>query len=64
MASDLCLPGQPIPIPRGPTPAIGAGTYARDGQIRASVVGVPRYEGSVRPACPHARTTRGSRPRQ
>jgi hypothetical protein len=47
MASDLCLPGQPIPIPRGPAPAIGSGIYSRDGQVRASVVGVPRYEGSV-----------------
>jgi exosome complex component CSL4 len=47
MASDLCLPGQPIPIPRGPVPNVGTGTYAREGQIRASLAGVPRYEGSV-----------------
>jgi hypothetical protein len=47
MASDLSLPGQPIPIPRGPAPVVGSGIYSREGQVRASVVGVPRYEGSV-----------------
>jgi exosome complex component CSL4 len=49
MSSDLCLPGQPIPIPRGPAPNIGLGVYARDGQVRASIIGVPRFEGSVGP---------------
>lgn len=47
MASDLTLPGQPIPLPRGPVPQLGSGIYSRDGQVRASLVGVPRYEGSV-----------------
>ncbi|RDB29382.1 Nuclear distribution protein nudE 1 [Hypsizygus marmoreus] len=47
MSSDLLLPGQPIPLPRGPVPQIGAGTYLRDAQVRASLVGVPRHEGST-----------------
>lgn len=47
MASDLMLPGQPITLPRGPVPQLGGGTYSRDGEVRASLVGVPRYEGSV-----------------
>jgi len=47
MASDLILPGQPIPLPRGPVPQLGSGVYMRDGQPRASLVGVPRYEGPV-----------------
>ncbi|KAJ4486278.1 hypothetical protein J3R30DRAFT_3283674 [Lentinula aciculospora] len=46
MASDLVLPGQPIPLPRGPVPKIGRGIYEKDSQIRASLVGVPRFEGS------------------
>jgi len=41
------LPGQPIPIPRGPTLQLGPGTYSRDGQVRSSIMGVPRFEGSV-----------------
>lgn len=45
--SNLLLPGQPIQIPRGPVPQLGTGTYSRDGQVRASVVGTPFYEGSV-----------------
>lgn len=47
MASDLTLPGQLVPLPRGPIPQLGSGIYSRDGQARASLVGVPRYEGSV-----------------
>jgi exosome complex component CSL4 len=47
MASDLVLPGQPILLPRGPIPQMGSGVYVRDGQTRASLVGTPRYEGSV-----------------
>ena len=47
MASDTLLPGQPIPIPKGPAPQLSTGTYSRDGQIRASLLGVPRYQGSV-----------------
>ncbi|PCH33815.1 hypothetical protein WOLCODRAFT_112570 [Wolfiporia cocos MD-104 SS10] len=46
MSSDLVLPGQPIPLPRGPTPNLGTGIYARDGHVRASLLGAPRYEGS------------------
>lgn len=47
MASDLVLPGQPIPLPRGPAPKLGSGIYARDAEVKASLVGIPRYEGSV-----------------
>jgi exosome complex component CSL4 len=47
MASDLLLPGQPIPLLRGPIPQLGNGTYTRDGQVRATLVGVPYYEGPV-----------------
>ena len=43
----LVLPGQPIPLPRGPMPQLGSGVYVRDGHTRASLVGIPRYEGSV-----------------
>ncbi|EMD42200.1 hypothetical protein CERSUDRAFT_147841 [Gelatoporia subvermispora B] len=47
MSSDLVLPGQPIPIPRGPIPQLGSGVYARDGAVRASLIGTPRFEGPV-----------------
>jgi len=47
MPFNLVLPGQPIPIPRGPRPQLGSGVYFRDGHTRASLVGIPRYEGSV-----------------
>ena len=47
MASELTLPGQPIPLPRGPVLKLGNGIYERDGQVRASLVGVPKYQGSV-----------------
>lgn len=47
MASELTLPGQPVPLPKGPVPKLGNGIYERDGQIRASLVGVPQYQGSV-----------------
>lgn len=46
--SDTVLPGQPIPLPRGPVPQLGRGTYVRDAQVRASLVGAPGYQGSVR----------------
>jgi len=45
MASDLVLPGQPIPLPRGPVPQLGRGIYEKDSLVRASLVGVPRFEG-------------------
>lgn len=44
---DIVLPGQPIPLPRGPIPQCGSGVYTRDAQVRASVVGVPGMYGSV-----------------
>ncbi|KAF5377449.1 hypothetical protein D9615_005300 [Tricholomella constricta] len=47
MASDLVLPGQPIALPRGPVPQLGSGIYVRDNQVRASLVGIPRNEGST-----------------
>ncbi len=44
------LPGQPIVLSaRAPVPQHGTGVYERGGQIRASVIGTPRLEGSVRP---------------
>ncbi|TFK41041.1 hypothetical protein BDQ12DRAFT_678785 [Crucibulum laeve] len=46
--ASLLLPGQPIHIPaRAPAPQLGPGTYSRDAQIRASVLGVPRFQGST-----------------
>jgi hypothetical protein len=43
------LPGQPINFPpKAPHPQIGTGVYERDGQIRASLLGAPRLEGTVR----------------
>jgi len=43
------LPGQPVNLPpRAPVPQIGAGVYERDGQIRATVIGLPQLEGTVR----------------
>ncbi|KAJ3537637.1 hypothetical protein NM688_g6652 [Phlebia brevispora] len=47
MSTDYFLPGQPIPVPKGPAPQTGTGIYARDGQLRASVLGVPQYHGST-----------------
>ena len=48
MDIDLKLPGQPIQIPRGPASQLSNGVYSRDGQVRASLVGVPVYQASVR----------------
>ncbi|KAI0068393.1 hypothetical protein BV25DRAFT_1875898 [Artomyces pyxidatus] len=45
-ASDTLLPGQPVPLPRGPVPQLGGGVYTKDGQTRASIIGVPHHEGS------------------
>ncbi|KAI0094641.1 hypothetical protein BDY19DRAFT_913839 [Irpex rosettiformis] len=47
MSFSTLLPGQPIPVSRGPAPQLGGGTYQRDGQIRASVVGIPQFQGST-----------------
>jgi exosome complex RNA-binding protein Rrp4 len=47
MTDDFKIPGQPISIPRGPAPQLSAGVYSRDGQIRASLVGVPSYQHAV-----------------
>jgi len=41
------LPGQLIPIPRGPVLQLGPGTYSRDDQIRSSIMGVPHFQASV-----------------
>ncbi|KAG6842561.1 hypothetical protein C0991_000087 [Blastosporella zonata] len=41
------LPGQPIPLSRGPVPQLGPGTYYRDDTVRASLVGIPHTEGST-----------------
>jgi len=53
MASEILLPGQPVPLSRGPVSKLGTGLYTKDGQVRASLVGVPRHEGPVgfSPAC-------------
>ncbi|EIM92342.1 uncharacterized protein STEHIDRAFT_71046 [Stereum hirsutum FP-91666 SS1] len=47
MASDCLLPGQPVPLPKGPAPLLGSGIYSKDGLARASVVGVPHYDAST-----------------
>ncbi|KAJ3477543.1 hypothetical protein NLI96_g10391 [Meripilus lineatus] len=47
MSSDVVLPGQLIPLARGPLPNLGAGTYLRDGQVRASLIGTPSHQGST-----------------
>lgn len=44
------LPGQQILLPvRSPALQLGPGVYQRDGYIRASLLGTPLVEGSVRP---------------
>lgn len=49
MSVGTVLPGQPISLPaRGPAPQLGTGVYERDGQIRASLLGSPHFDGSVR----------------
>ncbi|KAH9947970.1 hypothetical protein B0H21DRAFT_736337 [Amylocystis lapponica] len=47
MSSDFVLPGQPLQLPRGPMPRLGDGVYLRDALVRASLVGVPSFEGST-----------------
>lgn len=45
----LVLPGQSVGLPqRAPAPQKGTGVYERDGQLRASLFGTPRLEGTVR----------------
>ena len=48
MPSDSLLPGQPVPLPRGPTLKLGSGIYTRNGETRASLFGTPLHQGSVR----------------
>jgi len=50
--SETYLPGQPLSIPQGATPLLGAGTYTRYGKARASLVGVPSMNGGVGPLVP------------
>lgn len=48
ISDTLLLPGQPIPLPsRAPAPQLGPGIYERNGQLRASLLGIPHFEGSV-----------------
>jgi hypothetical protein len=47
MSSDFLLPGQPVPLPRGPTLKLGSGIYTRNGETRASLFGTPLQQGSV-----------------
>ncbi|EGN98923.1 hypothetical protein SERLA73DRAFT_181651 [Serpula lacrymans var. lacrymans S7.3] len=57
--SQAVLPGQPVAIPLGPTLQIGGGLYSKDGQVRASLIGVPRSKGSaitISRARPHVPT--------
>ena len=42
------LPGQPVPV-RPPLPLLGPGVYERAGVVRASLLGAPSIEGTVRP---------------
>ena len=49
ISDKLLLPGQPIPLPaHAPAPQLGPGIYERNGQLRASLLGIPHFEGSVR----------------
>ena len=48
MPSDCLLPGQPFPLPRGPTLQLGTGLYTINGETRASLLGTPLQQGSVR----------------
>ncbi|KAF8740619.1 hypothetical protein AX14_007996 [Amanita brunnescens Koide BX004] len=41
----LVLPGQPVPLVKGPVPRLGSGIYARDALLRSSLVGFPHYSG-------------------
>ncbi|KAI0271330.1 hypothetical protein BC834DRAFT_858939 [Gloeopeniophorella convolvens] len=47
MSSDYLIPGQPVPLPRGPAFQLGSGVYTKDGQTRASLFGVPLHQGST-----------------
>ncbi|KAI0286998.1 hypothetical protein BGY98DRAFT_943047 [Russula aff. rugulosa BPL654] len=47
MSSDFLLPGQPVPLPRGPTLKLGSGIYTRNGETRASLFGTPLQQGST-----------------
>jgi len=45
--SDCLVPGQPVPLPRGPTLQLGTGVYTRNGETRASLLGTPQFHGPV-----------------
>jgi hypothetical protein len=47
MPPDSLVPGQPVPLPRGPSLQLGGGIYTRNGETRASVFGTPVHQGSV-----------------
>ncbi|KAF8807518.1 hypothetical protein BYT27DRAFT_7165268 [Phlegmacium glaucopus] len=48
ISDTFLLPGQPIPLPsRVPAPQLGPGIYERNGQLRASLLGIPHFEGST-----------------
>lgn len=44
---NLVLPGQPVPLAKGPIPKLGSGIYARDDLLRSSLVGFPHNSGPV-----------------
>ena len=57
ISDTLLLPGQPIPLPpRAPAPQLGPGIYERNGQVRASLLGIPQFDGSVRRLFPYSLT--------
>jgi len=62
MPSDYLVPGQPVPLPRGPALQLGSGIYTRNGEPRASLFGTPIHQGSVRlsPLCTWFQLSDGS----
>ncbi|KAH9985411.1 hypothetical protein BJV74DRAFT_775690 [Russula compacta] len=55
MPSDSLIPGQPVPLPRGPAPQLGSGIYTKNGETRASLFGTPVHQGSTL-TIPHLKT--------
>ncbi|KAG8960822.1 exosome 3'-_5 exonuclease subunit ski4 (Csl4) [Tulasnella sp. 419] len=45
--NSILIPGQPLVLPKGPTPKFGSGIYLKDGKARASLIGVPKNEGGT-----------------
>ncbi|KAH9969003.1 hypothetical protein BC827DRAFT_1121087 [Russula dissimulans] len=47
MPPDSLVPGQPVPLSRGPVLQLGSGIYTRNGEPRASLFGTPIQQGST-----------------